>query len=143
MQINWGEYNRFMQQRVQQVAEECDTRMSRCALLSANELRNSALQVLRGSRGGRSYRRITGGRSTYTASAPGEPPAARSGTLRNSWTMIAEGGSRSYKAIIESPTHYAGYLEEGTRKMAARPFKEKIQEKAAPRIRQIIRQIMK
>ena len=143
MRINWTEFNRAVNERVQQIADECDSRMSRCALLSANELRNSANLVLRGSRGGRSYRRIPGGRSTYTASAPGEPPAVRSGTLRVSWTLTTEGGGMRYKAAIESPTHYAGYLEEGTRKMAPRPFKEKIQEKAAPRIRQIIRQIMK
>jgi hypothetical protein len=36
---------------------------------------------------------------------------------------------------------YAGYLEEGTSKMAARPFLQKIQDGAMPKIRSIFQEI--
>lgn len=40
-------------------------------------------------------------------------------------------------AELESQETYAGYLDEGTRKMAARPFSEKIKEEATPEIKRI------
>jgi hypothetical protein len=43
---------------------------------------------------------------------------------------------------MESGMNYAGYLEKGTRKMAARPFVDKIGEKAKPKILQIYKSIL-
>lgn len=114
---------------------------------AANELRNAELKVLRGSRGGRKYRMPNTKRAHYTASAPGQPPAVRTGAFRASWNTnvhIEEGWSSSYKAVasIESGERAGGYLlgellENGTSRMAARPYKQKIIEKALPKIRQI------
>ena len=42
---------------------------------------------------------------------------------------------------IESGMGYAGYLEHGTRKMAARPFVDKIQQEAMAKIRAIFEEI--
>lgn len=42
---------------------------------------------------------------------------------------------------IEAGMGYAGYLEGGTSKMAARPFVQKIQEQAMPQIRSIFQEI--
>ena len=39
---------------------------------------------------------------------------------------------------LESQESYAGYLENGTSKMAPRPFVDKIKEEAMPEIRQIL-----
>lgn len=113
---------------VDHVTQEIDRR----AFLAANELRNAEQQVLRGSRSGRWYR---GARSQ--PSAPGEPPASQSGALRREWTPSASGGGGHWIAKITSGVIYANYLENGTRKMAARPMKKPILEKAAPEIRKI------
>ena len=48
---------------------------------ASNELRNAALHVLRGKRSGRLYR-VPNTKQKYRASAPGEPPAARTGAFR-------------------------------------------------------------
>ena len=99
---------------------------------AANALRNAELEVLKGQRSGRLYKKPGGG--TYLASAPGEAPARRSGTLRQSWSMNVSGGSGVCHVELISDTYYAKYLENGTRKMARRPFVDKIAEKAKPDI---------
>lgn len=108
---------------------------------AVNAIRNAELEVLKGQRSGRVYRKPHS-RATYTASAPGEPPARRTGNLRMHWngqvkSEGASGGGVSIVAELESQESYAGYLENGTSKMAARPFKEKIKEEAVPEIQRI------
>lgn len=108
---------------------------------AVNEMRNTELEVLNGSRGGRSYRKYPY-KSTYTASAPGEPPARRTGNLRLHWSGNVEAGSSgsggvSMTCVIEAEEFYAGYLENGTRKMAARPFCDKIAEGSLPKVEAI------
>ena len=88
-----------------------------------NELRNAEIETL----------------SNPSPSAPGSPPGVRSGNLRGNWTGQVTGGGGggggvSITVELTSNAHYAGYLEHGTRKMAARPFKEKIEQKALPKI---------
>lgn len=106
-----------------------------------NALRNAELEVLKGQRGGKRYRKPHSKR-TYQASSPGEPPARRTGALRLQWAKGVDGGSSGsggakYTAYIESQVPYAGDLENGTSKMAARPYVEKIKEKALPEIESI------
>ena len=86
----------------QRVSNEIRQEMERRSYLAANELRNAAMQVLRGQRSGRRYKvpgtyrrqrdktdgKMKNGRY-YTASAPGEPPAVRTGVFRNSWRPTA------------------------------------------------------
>lgn len=103
---------------------------------AVNQLRNAELEVLNGQRGGRVYRKYPF-KSTYTASAPGEPPARRTGNLRLHWSGNVTGGGGEINIELESQEYYAGYLENGTRKMAARPFKDRITEKALPNIKAI------
>ena len=110
------------------------------AFRAANELRNSALTVLRGQRSGRIYRRPFAS-GTYTASAPGEPPAVRSGDLRRSWRQKTAseniGKGLTVKPAITTDVKYAPWLDEGTPKMAPRPFEEPIIEDAKPKIKAI------
>lgn len=105
---------------------------------AANELRNASLQVLRGQRSGRVYRKPYTKSATYTASAPGEPPALRSGGLRISWRPIAESekkaGTIVIRPAIRTDKKYAPWLQDGTKKMAPRPYKEPIIEKAKPKV---------
>lgn len=86
---------------------------------ASNALRNAALSVL----------------ANPSPSPPGSPPGVRSGHLKNNWHM--SGGA----VCITSGMGYAGYLEHGTRKMAARPFVDKIQQTALPNIMAIFAEI--
>lgn len=129
---------------------------------ASNELRNASQLVLRGGRSGRSYIVPGTGRvkynrrnktatityKRYTASAPGEPPAVRTGAFRASWQTKTEstgsGDSLSVRSSIESRARtdngryvLGGLLEDGTSRMAPRPYKEKIQQKALPKIKKI------
>lgn len=108
---------------------------------AVNAIRNAELEVLKGQRSGKVYRKPYS-RATYTASAPGEPPARRTGNLRMHWngqvkSENSSGGGIAVIAELESQESYAGYLENGTSKMAARPFTEKIKEEATPEIKRI------
>lgn len=55
-------------------------------------------------------------------SLPGNPPANQSGALSASLRHRVEG---SRKGVVMARTHYAGYLEDGTRNMAPRPYLER------------------
>ena len=113
----------------------------------ANVLRSAELEVLKGKRHGRLYRKPFSKRR-YRASAPEEAPARRTGALRLHWTKgVAEGiGSRNGKnevgivAYLESDTPYSGILEKGSEKIEPRPYVEKIKEKAKPEIESIMKQ---
>lgn len=107
---------------------------------TVNAIRNAELEVLRGKRSGRVYRKPHT-KSHYTASAPGEPPARRTGNLRLNWNGTVESSSTGsglrVTAVLESQERYSTYLENGTRRMAPRPFKQPISEKAMPEIERI------
>lgn len=107
---------------------------------AVNAIRNAELEVLRGKRSGRVYRKPHT-KSHYTASAPGEPPARRTGSLRLNWNGTVESSSTGsglrVTAVLESQERYSTYLENGTRRMAPRPFKQPISEKAMPEIERI------
>lgn len=137
-----------------QVTDQIKHQMERRAYLGANELRNASLLVLRGQRHGRRYKvpgtykrqkdpvtgKMKNGRY-YTASAPGEPPAVRTGVFRMSWRPTAHSMFGSYISRIESDyyTPSGGYnlgelLENGTKRMAPRPYQQKIVDMAEPAI---------
>lgn len=107
---------------------------------AVNAIRNAELEVLSGKRSGRVYRKPHT-KSHYTASAPGEPPARRTGNLRLNWNGTVESSSTGsglrVTAVLESQERYSTYLENGTRRMAPRPFKQPISEKAMPEIKRI------
>ena len=113
-------------QAIAQIEAELPSR----AMQAAIYLGNASMQVL-GNNGGseRVYRKPAGG--TYNASSPGSPPAMRTGTLMRSWRPMVFG---AYNPGLEGGTPYAGYLEYGTSKMAARPYIDKIVEQAEPQI---------
>lgn len=116
---------------------------------ASNELRNASLYILRGQRSGRVYR-VPFTKKKYTASARGESPAVRTGIFRLSWgahNYIRKNGTQ-FEAIasIESNVKAGKYLlgdilENGTRKMAKRPYKQKIINMAMPKIREIFKNL--
>lgn len=108
---------------------------------AVNAMRNAELEVLKGQRNGRVYRKPFS-RATYTASAPGESPARRTGNLRMHWngqvnSKSSSSGGVAIVAELESQESYAAHLENGTSRMAPRPFVEKIKQEATPEIQKI------
>ena len=108
---------------------------------AVNAMRNAELEVLKGQRSGRVYRKPFS-RATYTASAPGESPARRTGNLRMHWngqvnSKSSSSGGVAIVAELESQESYAAHLENGTSRMAPRPFVEKIKQEATPEIQKI------
>lgn len=147
---------------VREVNEKITQGMKARAYSASNELRNSSQMVLRGKRSGREYIVPGTGRMTYykrtktakitykkyRASAPGEPPAVRTGAFRESWQTKTEseqsGDGVTVKSMIESNTRtdngkylLGEILEEGTGRMAPRPYQDKIVQDALPKIKRI------
>ena len=122
------------------IANRIRHQMEARAVRGANELRNAAQLVLRGQRSGRRYR-VPGTKVYYQASAPGEPPAVRTGVFRMSWMPRAHFGGDTYISQIENDAKAGRYvlgeiLENGTPggQMAPRPHHDRILEKAEPDI---------
>lgn len=119
--------------------------VSQKAYRASNELRNAELYVLRGQRSGKKYR-VPGTRRKYTASAPGESPAVRTGVFRLSWGthVHVEKNGTHFRAVsaIESKERAGGrllgeMLENGTSRIAPRPYKQKVIDRALPKIKAI------
>lgn len=170
MADNQWDVSARIESAVHEVTQRVNLGIRSRAYRAANELRNASQLVLRGQRSGRQYNVPGTGRMRYykrdskdgkhkagtatityrkyTASAPGEPPAVRTGVFRLSWqpkTEINHGGENvSVRAYIESNTRtdngkylLGEVLENGTGHMAPRPYKERIQQKALPKIKRI------
>lgn len=83
----------------------------------------------------------------YTASAPGEPPAIRTGAFRLSWHRRTyaeqiDGQNFNVHGVTESDLrvgkHLLGnILEEGTGRMAPRPYKQRVIDAAMPKVKKI------
>lgn len=135
-EINWSNQESNVQKRIQEAVKDAQTKAKSCAVRASNHLRNAAMNVLRGSRSGKRYRKPYSN-SYYTASAQGEPPAVRTGMLRMSWGLKAEGdGKDNYTAGIYTDVPYAEKLDKGTPggKIKPRPYKDKIIEEAKPKV---------
>lgn len=79
--------------------------------------------ITSGRRSGRMY--VYNGKQ-YQSSAPGEPPANRSGRLANSNAFTARSKELAiFNTAFNKGAPYPSYLEEGTSKMAARAWFEK------------------
>lgn len=150
-----GDYKQAMHEIgviVNKTVEEIEQKAMKRGYQAANVLTNEVKKVLSGQRSGRIYKvKKTGGKSkksgvVYTASAPGEPPAVRFGTLRTSFkrrTYAEQNGKELIvHAITESDLQVNGYLlgdllENGTKKIAPRPYKQKTIDAALPKITEI------
>jgi len=158
---DWASIDKKFKNTVKEAIETVNTQAESRAIRASNELRNSALIVLRGERSGRVYKKtgtygkrmtkqtkkllkdyghkLRGGQ-LYRASAPGEPPAVLSGALRTSWGIRATGNRQGgITAGISTNVKYAPWLNDGTKdgRIAPRPFEEPIIEMAKPKIRKI------
>lgn len=128
--------------KVKDVKLDINRKVASRGTRAVNALRNAELDVLQGQRSGKIYRKPHTKKATYISSAPGEPPARRTGNLRLHWSgqvkrENASNGGIAIVAELESQEPYSSYLENGTSKMAARPFVDKIKEKAKPEVKKI------
>ena len=142
---------------LREIADSIQHQMESRAVRASYELYNSSQLVLRGQLSGRRYKvpgtykrqrdpvdgKMKNGRY-YTASAPGEPPAVRLGHFRESWQPYARRVYGVYFSRIESDLrvddgkyNLGQLLENGTRRMAPRPFEERIIKHAENRINRI------
>ena len=115
------------------------------AYRASNHLKTASLYVLRGQRHGRQYR-VPHTKRYYTASAPGESPAVRTGAFRLSWGthVRIERQGNVFRCIssIESSLKAGEYLlgdilEEGKEKMKPRPYKNEVRRRAEPSIKSL------
>ena len=141
----WGNASQVIGKTVATTLKGVQKEVSQRAYRASNELRNASLYVLRGTRSGKVYRVPNTGK-TYKASAPGEPPAVRTGVFRLSWGthVHVEKHGKRFRAVaaIESKERAGGkllgeMLENGTGKMKPRPYKQKVIDKALPKVKEI------
>jgi hypothetical protein len=127
---------------IETALKNIEREVSSRAYRASNELRSSALHILRGQRTGRIYK-VPFTKHKYTASAPGEPPAVRTGKFRTSWStrVRVEKAHGKFRTIssIESNLHAGKYmlgdiLEKGTKRMSPRPYKQPVIDRALPTI---------
>lgn len=141
----WGNASRIIGETIAVTLSGVQKEVSSRAYRASNELRNASLYVLRGARSGKTYRVPNTGKK-YKASAPGEPPAVRTGTFRFSWgthVHVEKNGSH-FRAVssIESNERAGGrllgeMLENGHGSVAPRPYKQKVIDKALPKVKAI------
>ena len=94
----------------------------RAAKLS-NTWRNHIITEMAGAKTGREYK-VPGTNRTYTASAPDEYPAIRTGALRSSIGASVQFGLGGVYAIVGTNTNYAVYLEGGLRPFIIRASRD-------------------
>lgn len=139
MEVNFEQVHKKVLQAVEQQVK------SRCVRAS-NILKERADDILSNKRGrsGRIYRKPHTKHATYQASAPGEPPALRTGDLRRSWKPLPysqmKAGENMFTPGIRTDVKYAPALQHGTPKVAARPFEDEIKQAAWPEIKAIFDQ---
>ena len=99
-------------------------------------VQNKTKEKLSGKRTGRVYR-VPGTKKTYTASAPGEPPAVMTGQLRTSikYRIV---GDMKVTGEVGSKLKKAPMLEFGTKKMKPRPFLRPTFQEELPEIKNIL-----
>jgi hypothetical protein len=110
---SWNNASQIIGKTIATTLKGVQQEVSSRAYRASNELRNAALYVLRGQRSGRRYKIPFTGK-TYQASAPGEPPAVRTGVFRLSWgthVHVEKKGSH-FRAVsaIESNVKVGKYL---------------------------------
>lgn len=121
-----GEAPAAIKKAVDESVREVNHKAMGKAFRVSNAMRNSVIEVL----------------TNESVAPPKSPPGMISGFLRRAWKtgVRNKGGAGSAMSIVafaDAKAYYAGYLEDGTEKMEARPFVEPILEDVEPKVGQI------
>lgn len=118
-----------------QVQAKIESGLERNVVDATNLVRNELVkrQLRYGSRSGRIYTKPNT-KTQYQASAPGEPPANRTGRLAGSWQVDLT----PYVGRVGTNLKYIVFLERGTSVMAKRPLLGWVFTAKLPQIRQIL-----
>lgn len=139
----WGNASQVIGKTVTATLNGIQKEVTQRTYRASNELRGASLRILRGKRSGKKYR-VPNTSRTYTASAPGEPPAVRTGAFRLSWGahVHVEKNGTLFRAVaaIESRERAGDQLlgetlENGTGRMKPRPYKQKVIDMAMPKVK--------
>ena len=148
----WGNASQVIGKTVTATLNGIQKEVTQRTYRASNELRGASLRILRGKRSGKKYR-VPNTSRTYTASAPGEPPAVlfvqaavgeRPGAFRLSWGahVHVEKNGTLFRAVaaIESRERAGDQLlgetlENGTGRMKPRPYKQKVIDMAMPKVK--------
>lgn len=88
---------------------------------AAQHVRGKVLETLSGARSGREYT-VPGTSVTYTASAPGEPPAVQTSQLRESIDSVVISDKKYTEGRVGTTLDRGIMLEFGTINMLPRPW---------------------
>ena len=132
----------IVSKNIDQITDKMKSRGTR----ACNELITAKNNVLKGSRSGRRYKKPNT-RAYYTASAPGEPPAVRTGQYRRQWnektyatggvgTLTVHAEIKSTVRTDDGKRNLGNLLEKGSDggQLKPRPHKDKIVEEAKPKV---------
>lgn len=120
-----------------QVNRSIDSAASKKMREAVNVVKTQTLETLSGSRHGKIYR-VPGTSRTYTASAPGEPPAVATSGLRKSIKSAVGSDGGAIVGRVGSDEKYARPLEYGTKNMKPRPWLRISLEAAASKVEAIL-----
>ena len=105
---------------LESAGKEFSNPVTRELVIGANEIRNTIILSMRNTpQTGRKYRRGKSG-GIHIASSPGNPPAIDSGELLRS--IVYDVRDMEVEIGNEAGAPYGRFLEEGTKKMEARPW---------------------
>ena len=91
------------------------------------------VKMLQGTRSGKTYL-VPGTKREYTASAPGEPPAPRTGNTARTYDVDVDG----FVGRVGSPSEEALRLERGTSRMAPRPHLKPAFDESLDKVKQAL-----
>jgi HK97 gp10 family phage protein len=121
-----GEAPEAIRKAVDESVREVNHKAMSKAFRVSNAMRNSVIEIL----------------TNESVAPPNSPPGMLSGFLRRAWKtgVRNKGGAGSGMSIVafaDAKAYYAGYLEDGTKKMEARPFVKPILEDVEPKVDRI------
>jgi hypothetical protein len=93
----------------------------KAVVVACEHMRDKLVQTLSGQRSGRRYK-VPGTNVTYTASAPGEAPASRTGRLRQSIGSRVVEVPNGVEGEVGTNLDYGLELERGTQRIRPRPW---------------------
>lgn len=120
-----------------EVVKSIENAASKRMAEAVNAVRNQTLETLTGPRSGRTYY-VPDTKRTYTASAPGQPPAIATSDLFKSIETSVGSEDRTVIGHVGTDKIQGKMTEFGTRNMAPRPWLRISFEKALPKVKSIL-----